>query len=420
MKEHLYHDPYGKVIGIKVREKTPQGKKIWWKKPLEKVGMPYNVHKLGGKRIVFILEGEKCCDLFEQFTGWTATCSPNGSTVDSNTISYIKMQKVERCVIIPDNDKPGEEYAKTWASELLKAEIPCKIVKLKSLWPGEDFEQWIGERRGTLPMLKGHIKHAPLIQMPSQKLMRMDTVEPVAVDWVWDSKIPKGFMSLMFGMPGTMKSYVSIAMAVGLSTGKGLPMQKECDPVRTLFLLGEDSARGVLINRLNKFPDVNLSNIYAYDDPLVFDEGNLHEINKMVKQNGIGMIVVDPLNAFFGNVDTHKDSVVREVLSELLLTCRENNTALLAISHMNKSQITENIYRVSGTSGIPALSRSIFLVGKITEDLNGKPYDRFIMVHVKNNLSRMTPSLEFKVDKEGNFRWVEQTKYGDKDIYKQL
>ena len=32
----------------------------------------------------------------------------------------------------------------------------------------------------------------------------------------------------------------------------------------------------------------------------------------------------------------------------------------------------------------------------------------------------MTPSLEFKVDKEGNFRWVEQTKYGDKDIYKQL
>ena len=112
--------------------------------------------------------------------------------------------------------------------------------------------------------------------------------------------------------------------------------------------------------------------------------------------------------------------LVREVLSELLLTCRENNTALLAISHMNKSQITENIYRVSGTSGIPALSRSIFLVGKITEELNGSPYDRFIMVHVKNNLSRMTPSLEFKVDKEGSFRWIEQTKYGDKDIYKQL
>ena len=82
---------------------------MWWKKPLEKVGMPYNAHKIGGKKIVFILEGEKCCDLFEEFTGWTATCSPNGSTVDSNTVSYIKMQKVERCVIIPDNDKTGEE-----------------------------------------------------------------------------------------------------------------------------------------------------------------------------------------------------------------------------------------------------------------------------------------------------------------------
>ena len=83
-----------------------------------------------------------------------ATCGPNGSNFDPITVSYLKMQKVERCIIIPDNDFPGEQYAKDFASELLRQEIPCKIVKLKNLWPGEDFEEWINERKGTLPLLK--------------------------------------------------------------------------------------------------------------------------------------------------------------------------------------------------------------------------------------------------------------------------
>ena len=120
MKEYHYHDPYGKVVGIKVREETKSGKKIWWTKPLEKAGIPYNLHKLHNQKMVFVLEGEKCCQLFETFTGFPATCGPNGSNVDSNTIAYLKMQKVKRVVIIPDNDSPGEQYAQRFAQECLK------------------------------------------------------------------------------------------------------------------------------------------------------------------------------------------------------------------------------------------------------------------------------------------------------------
>ena len=419
MKEYLYHDPYGRIIGVKARQETKEGKRIWWKEKLTKSGVPYNLHKLGGQKIVFILEGEKCCDLFQEFTGMIATCGPNGSNFDPITVSYLKMQKVERCIIIPDNDFPGEQYAKDFASELLRQEIPCKIVKLKNLWPGEDFEEWINERKGTLPLLKGQIKNASLIQMPSQKLMKMSEVEPEEVEWIWENRIPKGFMTLIFGMPGTMKSYISIALAVAGSVGEGLPIQKDFKPFRTLFLLGEDSARGVLVNRLKTFENANLDQIYAYDEHITFTEDGLDEIGKMIKQKNIKMLVVDPLNAFFGGVDTNSDAQIREVLSELILSCREIDCALVVISHMNKNQEQTNFYRVSGSTGLPALARSIFLVGKVREELSGNSYDRSFLVHVKSNLGLMTPTIEFKVDTEGNFEWLEQTSYDERDIFKQ-
>ena len=420
MKEYHYHDPYGKVVGIKVREETKSGKKIWWTKPLEKAGIPYNLHKLHNQKMVFVLEGEKCCQLFETFTGFPATCGPNGSNVDSNTIAYLKMQKVKRVVIIPDNDSPGEQYAQRFAQECLRAEIPCKIVKLKNLWPGEDFEEWINERKGTLPLLKGAIKNAPLIQMPSQKLMKMSEVEPEEVKWIWENRIPKGFLTLIFGMPGTMKSYISIALAVAGTVGKNIPLQKEFSPFRTLFLLGEDSARGVLVNRLKTFEEANLDHIYAYDEHIVFDEDGLIEIGKMIKQKNIKMLIVDPLNAFFGDVDTNSDSRIREILSELIMVCRENDCALVVISHMNKNQEQTNFYRVSGSTGLPALARSIFLVGKVKEELGGNLYNRNFLVHVKSNLGLLTPTIEFKVDSEGKFEWKEQTSYDERDIFKHV
>ena len=138
----------------------------------------------------------------------------------------------------------------------------------------------------------------------------------------------------------------------------------------------------------------------------------------MIKQKNIKMLVVDPLNAFFGGVDTNSDAQIREVLSELILSCRENDCALVVISHMNKNQEQTNFYRVSGSTGLPALARSIFLVGKVREELSGNSYDRSFLVHVKSNLGLMTPTIEFKVDTEGNFEWLEQTSYDERDIFK--
>ena len=79
--EYIYRDHLGKTVGIKKRKDTQTGKEIYWSKPLKKA-VPYKLDTLRNEKTVFILEGEKSVEKFIQFTGWKATCSPNGSNVD--------------------------------------------------------------------------------------------------------------------------------------------------------------------------------------------------------------------------------------------------------------------------------------------------------------------------------------------------
>jgi DNA repair protein RadA/Sms len=422
MLTYNYTNQFGEIIGVKQRRDfTDKPKEIYWTKSLTKA-VPYRLYDLvkSKKDYCFLLEGEKCVDRFREFVGgkYPATSMPNGANVDHTALRWFVQLKIKKVIIIPDNDVSGENFAKEMSVELLKMDIQSKIVKLKGLYPGEDFVEWVDVHRQTLPLLMGHVKNAPIIQMPSQKLMRMSDVEAEEVSWIWKNRIPKGFLSVIFGMPGTMKSYLTISLAVAGSVGKGLPLQEEFEPFNSLFLLGEDSARGVLLDRLNKFKDKNLDRIFAFDEGISFDPNGIQEIKKMIVENNIKMCVVDPLNAFFpAYANTSSDNEIREILSELILTCRERDCALVAISHMNKGQMSETIYRLSGSSGIPALCRSIYLVGKVKEELMGKGvYHRSFLVHVKSNLSMLTPTIEFKVREDGSFEWLEQSSYDESDI----
>ena len=167
------------------------------------------------------MEGEKCVDKFVTFTNgkYPVTSMPNGANVDHTALRWFVQLKIKKVIIIPDNDVSGENFAKELSIELLKMDIQSKIIKLKGLYPGEDFVEWVDVHRKTLPLLMGHVKNAPIIQMPSQKLMKMSEVEAEDVSWIWKNRIPKGFLSVIFGMPGTMKSYLTISMAVSGSIG---------------------------------------------------------------------------------------------------------------------------------------------------------------------------------------------------------
>ena len=91
---------------------------------------------------VFITEGEKAADAARAI-GLTATTSTHGSQSPDKTDWSPLAGK--QCVILPDNDEPGGQYADTVAAILAKLTPPpvVKVVELPNLPDQGDIVDWI-------------------------------------------------------------------------------------------------------------------------------------------------------------------------------------------------------------------------------------------------------------------------------------
>jgi hypothetical protein len=102
----------------------------------------YRLPELPDAGRVFVLEGEKCADLVCRL-GLTATTSSEGAQAAHKTDwSPLAGKDV---VILPDRDKPGEDYAAAVLALLRRLDPPprVRVVRLPGLLDHQDVEQWL-------------------------------------------------------------------------------------------------------------------------------------------------------------------------------------------------------------------------------------------------------------------------------------
>jgi putative DNA primase/helicase len=75
-------------------------------------------------------------------------------------------------------------------------------------------------------------------------------VESRAIDWLWPGWLARGKLHLLAGHAGDGKSTLAAAFAAIGSTGGTWPDGTQAPQIRTLFVLGEDSAEDTLKPRL--------------------------------------------------------------------------------------------------------------------------------------------------------------------------
>ena len=105
-------------------------------------------------RTVLLVEGEKDADRLTTL-GLLATCNPMGAGKwnDDYTLSL----KNRRVVVIPDNDKPGQEHAETVYKHLLPAAQKVAILMLEGLPEKGDVSDWLnsgGTKERLIAMCK--------------------------------------------------------------------------------------------------------------------------------------------------------------------------------------------------------------------------------------------------------------------------
>ena len=94
------------------------------------------------------------------------------------------------------------------------------------------------------------------------------------------------------------------------------------------------------------------------------------------------LVVIDPVSAYLGGTDSHKNAEVRELLTPLADLASRYRVAILAVTHLNKGQGGNAIHRFSGSLGFVAAARGAWVVTKDQSD-----EARRLMVPAKNNLA---------------------------------
>ena len=238
------------------------------------------------------------------------------------------------------------------------------------------------------------------------ELVTLSDVEPVKVEWLWPDRIALGKFTLIAGDPGLGKSLLAIDIATHVSLGSRWPVDGTNAPMGDVIILSaEDDLADTIVPRLDA-AGANRRRVHAIqmvktslpetDDAtrrsfsLRDDISLLEETLKTLAETRA--VIIDPISAYTGNADTHKDSDVRGLLTPLIELAQRQQVAIIGITHLNKGQ-SKAIYRMMGSVAFVAAARCVLVVAKDNNDP-----DRRIVAPAKNNLATDRDGLAYKIE----------------------
>ncbi|MBI5197057.1 MAG: AAA family ATPase [Nitrospirae bacterium] len=362
----------------------------------------YNLPDVLQSKHAFIVEGEGKADLLGQW-GLTATCLDSGASSPWRAEYLRAFEGKERVIVLPDNDAPGRSHALKVAEALSGHVGEIKMVNLPELQEKEDVIDW-SQREGNgkarlLELVKASPSWTPeVVEIPG--VVRLETVEPESVSWLWPGRIPVGKITLLDGDPGLGKSTVTLDLAARVSTGAPMPDGTPGVAGGVVILTLEDGLADTVVPRL-KAVGADLSRIVALagvpDHEGKLRLPTLENIEAMVRACRMvdaGLVIVDPLMGYLsGRTDSHRDQDIRAALGPLARMAEEIGVAVLVVRHLNKAGGGQSIYRGGGSIGIIGAARSALLVAKDPQDEN-----RRVLAGIKNNLAPMPESMAFHIE----------------------
>ncbi|GBE07067.1 MAG TPA: AAA family ATPase [Phycisphaerales bacterium] len=250
-----------------------------------------------------------------------------------------------------------------------------------------------------------------IVEMPARNITRLTStsyadIQPQEIDWLWPGRIAIGKLTLIAGDPGLGKSMVSIALASHVSTGSPWPVDRSICPVgNVLMLSAEDDPGDTIRPRLdaagadvNRVTNIGLVDAHdkegmpikrgfdmSCDIPLLDD--------LLMKIPDCRLVVIDPVSAYLGSTDSHNNANVRGLLAPIGELATRHNVAIVAVTHLNKGNGGNAMYRATGSLAFVAAARASFLVTKDKDEPS-----RRLFIPMKNNLGEDQTGFAYHID----------------------
>ena len=221
----------------------------------------------------------------------------------------------------------------------------------------------------------------------------LDTVDGLAVDWLWRGRVPFGMLTMLDGDPGLGKSSVAFDLAARLTRGAAMPLSADPPPAPAgvLLLCAEDSAAHTLRPRMEATGAV-LSRVFDITAAVTLP-GDLPAIEKLVIDHGVKLVVIDPVMSFLAaGVDANGDQSARMALTPLKGLAERTGAAVVLVRHLNKKNGESAAYRGGGSIAFNAAARSALIVGRDPGD-----QDVSILAPMKCNVGRRPDPVAYAV-----------------------
>lgn len=368
---------------------------------------------LDGDGLVWIVEGET--DAIGVATTGLSVIGAPGASAKAHA-QWLEPVRGRRVIVCFDADEPGRKAAIRWAlTARNRGAASVHVVTLEGP-EGYDVGEIVrelhgqpGAARARLMMLAAHAEEfeMPVRTVPERTAAPdINGVEPgdtvrtpmssfrvERLEMLWRDRIPVGRVGIIYGPPGQGKSTL-LALMVADVTRMGrrvlIASGDENDPATTL--LPRLVAAGADIGLV----DLISTRAAKGDTELVFPR-DLDAVGR--KMVGAAMLLIDPLSAHMGEeVNSWNEQSVRaQVLAPLAFLARASGCAVPYVSHMNKSNYTDALSRISGSGGFGAAARFALLLGSHPDDIGTLPGEqRLVLVHVKANESALQPAMIFR------------------------
>jgi len=234
----------------------------------------------------------------------------------------------------------------------------------------------------------------------------MSQIVPKSVNWLWPGRIARGKLSIFVGNPGLGKSQVCASLASVVSNGGLWPVDRtQADRGSVVILSAEDDPEDTIRPRLEA-AGADLNKVYILDAiRYATDKGenatrgfnlgtDIKRLGALLHELGdAALVIIDPITAYLGDADSHKNAEVRALLTPLQEMAAAQGAAVIAVSHLTKSAGMDALLRVQGSIGFAAAARAVWGVAKDKEN----PARRLFMP-LKNNLGTDNTGFAYSVE----------------------
>jgi len=224
--------------------------------------------------------------------------------------------------------------------------------------------------------------------------------------FLWYPYLPIGEYTVMMADGGTGKGVLCCGIAAAVSAGKMLPGDEEPRKPGTVLIISAEDDGADFKDRLRKSgADLERCQIIDRSDSVGMSIADQYdEFAATVAYYKPALVVLDPWHGFLGaDVDISRVNAIRPILQKLALLAKSYDTAIIAVSHVNKRAQGENANNAAtGSTDFINAARSAV---RIIFDESDPELSRRIIVHTKSNFAVYGKSVVYRIN-DGGLEWA--------------